>query len=134
MPARCRGPVVRRDTAWQIELDEENAGWLLAAPGMPALVAISNDLRQQSAQQFVGFRFTGHRDGSANNRGFVEWQPYERPWSGVIPGDAVMARNAIGIMPYYVPDVTIIDFQWLDRCDGGTQSGHASQPGAPHSA
>ena len=34
------------DTLGHIELDEQNAGWLLAAPGMPALVAISNDLRR----------------------------------------------------------------------------------------
>ena len=32
-----------------IELNEENAGWLLAVPGMPMIVAISNDLRRQSS-------------------------------------------------------------------------------------
>ena len=34
-----------------VDLTEENAGWLLAAPGMPTLAAISNDLRRQSTQQ-----------------------------------------------------------------------------------
>ena len=106
-----QGALLFGDAAWQIELDEENAGWLLAAPGMPALVAISNDLRQQSAQQFVGFRFTGHRK-YANNR-IREWQPYDEALRGVIPDDAVMARNDIGIPPYYVPDVAIIDFHGL---------------------
>ena len=36
-----------------IELNEENAGWLLAVPGMPMLVAISNDLRRQSVKHVV---------------------------------------------------------------------------------
>ena len=29
-----------------VDLDERNAGWLLAAPGMKALTAVSNDLRE----------------------------------------------------------------------------------------
>ena len=90
-----------------IGLGEENAGWLLAVPGMPALVAISNDLRRQSVHQFVGFRFATHRE-YANNRIRV-WQPYEEALREVIPGDATMARGAIGIPPYYVPALRIID-------------------------
>ena len=41
-------------SALYIELNQANAGWLLAAPGMPALAAISNDLRRQSSRQLVG--------------------------------------------------------------------------------
>ena len=41
------------------ELNQKNAGWLLAAPGMPMLVAISNDLRRQSARQMVAIRAAG---------------------------------------------------------------------------
>ena len=106
-----QGALLFGDAAWQIELDEENAGWLLVAPGMPALVAVSNDLRQQSAQQFVGFRFTGHRK-YANNR-IREWQSYEEALRGVIPDDAMTVRGGIGIMPYYVPDLDIIDTHGL---------------------
>ena len=93
------------------ELDEENAGWLLAVPGMPALVAISNDLRRQSIRQFVGFHFAAHREHT-NNR-IREWQPYDEALRGVIPDDAMMARGAIGIMPYYIPDLEIIDIHGL---------------------
>ena len=99
-------------TTWQIELDEENAGWLLAAPGIPILVAFSNDLRRQSARQYVGFRSGGHRQ-FANNR-IREWQPYEEALRGVLLADAIMATiRGIGIMPYYVPDLEIIDFHGL---------------------
>ncbi len=91
-----------------IELNEENAGWLLAAPGMPALMAISNDLRRQSAQQLVRLPAALHSDVAIVNRQM--WMPYEKMEHGVIPGDAVMTLYAIGIMSYYVPDLTIIDF------------------------
>ena len=93
------------------ELDEQRAGWLLAAPGMPALVAISNDLRRQSIPQLIGFRFALHR-AYANGR-IASWRPYEEAARGIIPADAVMASPAIGILPYYVPDMTIIDLHGL---------------------
>ena len=90
-----------------IELDEENAGWLLAMPGMPALVAISNDLRARFVRQSVGMRFVEHREFADLRIG--RWQPYENMERGVIPADAVMARHTIGIPPYYVPALPIID-------------------------
>ncbi len=90
-----------------IELDEQNAGWLLAAPGMPALMAISNDLRARSVRQSVGMRFVEHRE-YADQR-IRRWQPYEKMERGVIPGDAVEERPTIGIPPYYVPDLPVID-------------------------
>ncbi len=101
-------PAMTRRT---MELDEANAGWLLVAPGMPAIVAISNDLRQQSNRQAVGRRSTDH-DRFANNW-IRDWQSYEQMGRGIIPEDAVMSTFAIGIMPYYLPDVTIIDTNGL---------------------
>ena len=98
-------------TGEHIELDEKNAGWLLAVPGMPALVAISNDLRQQSVQQLVGLRFRQHRAVAVPSQ--KAWMPYEKIERGTIPGDAVMAIYGIGIMPFYVPDLTIIDIKGL---------------------
>ena len=90
-----------------IRLSEKKTGWLLAAPGMPALVAISSDLRRQSAQQLVGLRFKQHRQVAIFNKGM--WMPYEKVERGIIPRDAVTSIYAIGIMPYYVPDLEIID-------------------------
>ncbi len=98
-------------TSLHIELNEKNAGWLLAAPGMPMLVAISNDLRRQSTQQFVGSRFTEHREFA--NMQLQSWKPYEKAERGVIPDDALTAIGAIGITPYYLPDLKIIDWHGL---------------------
>ena len=106
-----QGTLLFQVTTWQIELDEKNAGWLLAIPGMPALVAISNDLRRQSVQQYVGLRFKRHREFA--NEEILLWKPYEQTLRRVIPDDALMASGAVGIMPYYVPDVTIVDIYGL---------------------
>ena len=106
-----QGVLLYEETATHVEREEENAGWLLAVPGMPALVAISSDLRQQSAHQFVGLRFVAHREYA--NKRIREWQAYEEALRGVIPDDAVMARGDIGIPPYYVPDLQTIDIYGL---------------------
>ena len=90
-----------------IELDEANAGWLRRAPGMPALTAISNDLRAGAIRQTVGARFVEFREFAAAR--IEAYQPYENMARGTIPDDAVMATRAIGIRPYYLPDLTIID-------------------------
>ncbi len=89
-----------------IELDDGNAGWLLAAPGMPVLTAISNDLRRQSVEQSIGLRFVEHRDFANAQRRW--WQPYENMERGVIPDDALMASGGLGRF-YYLPDLRVID-------------------------
>ena len=89
------------------ELNEENAGWLLAAPGMSALSAISGDLRQSLIRQTVGMRFVEHRE-FANVR-MERWQPYENMERGIIPADAVIADSLIGIPYYYLPEPAVID-------------------------
>ena len=102
-----------------VELDDENAGWLLAAPGMSALVAISNDLRRQSREHFVGSPSAEHREFA--NRGLRWWSPYAnmarrgRDSAGyaVLPDDAVTARPDIGVPSYYLPDVKVIDTRGL---------------------
>ncbi len=90
-----------------IELDDDNAGWLLAAPGMPLLVAISNDLRREAARQSVGSPFTEHRE-FANVR-LRQYKPYEEMERGTIPDDAVTAWTTIGIPSYYLPDLKVVD-------------------------
>ena len=89
-----------------IELTAANYRWLLAAPGMPALNAVSYDLRLRAGQHFVA-RFPHHRR-SANKR-MTQYQPYANMPRGIITSDAVMAEGAAGIMPYYVPDLRFID-------------------------
>ena len=100
----------QRINSKHIELNEENAGWLLSVPGMPMLIAISNDLRQPSDEQYVGIRWADHR--LFTNEHTPLWQPYEAV-RGVIPGDAVTLVGNIGIKPYYVPDLKIVDLYGL---------------------
>ena len=90
-----------------IEVDEDNARWLLAAPGMPMIVAISNDLRRQMSRQMVAAPFVEHREFA--NRRIAQWEDYGRMERSVIPEDAVMAASSIGIPFYYVPDLRVVD-------------------------
>ncbi len=94
-----------------IELDGANAAWLLAAPAMPMLVAVSNDLRRQASRQLVASPFAEHREFA--NQQLRKWKPYQRMEDGVIPDDALTARGAIGIHFYYLPDLKVVDFHGL---------------------
>ncbi len=90
-----------------IPVDENDAGWLLAVPGMRAIVAISNDLRLQMSRQFVASPFVEHREFARQRIGL--WRDYDRMRRGVIPEDAVMATEAIGISCYYLPAIRVVD-------------------------
>ena len=94
-----------------IDLDGHNAGWLLAAPGMPALTAISNDLREQSRRQLVGQRFPEH--SARADRGIQDWGPYENADRRTIPRDAVASITRLGVQSYYLPDLKVIDMYGL---------------------
>ena len=94
-----------------IELDEEDAGWLLAAPGMPMIVALSNDLRLQSVAQGVGNRSAHHRSNVETQMWY--WKPYEVMESGMIPKDVLIITDALGLVSYYVPDLKFIDLYGL---------------------
>ena len=100
-----------RSPLQHIELNEENAGWLLAVPGMPMLVAISNDLRKQSAPHFVGLSMRlGQR---AINKRRLQYRKYETVGRGVIPDDAVAALAFLGVTSYYLQGLKIIDIHGL---------------------
>ena len=97
--------------ATHIELDEQNARWLLAAPGMKALTAVSNDLRGTIIRQFLGMRFAEHRE--ITDLWIRQYQPYENMERGIIPDDAVMLGYSIGVPFYYLPELTAIDMHGL---------------------
>ena len=101
--ARIHGHVLKT----RVYLNWENAGWLLAAPGMSALAAISNDLRQSIVRQAVGLRFVEHREYAAGR--IWAWRPYENMERGIIPEDAVSTAGTIGINYYYLPEPAVID-------------------------
>ena len=88
-------------------MDEQNDGWLLAAPGMKALAAVSKDLRGDLRRQLIG----RHNTGAGDFVGFriSQYQPYENMERGIIPDDAVMSRHDIGVSSYYLPELTVVD-------------------------
>ena len=86
-----------------------NLSWL--APGVQPLGAIVNDLLQGPIRQFVGLRAMGHRRFA--DRRIRDWSPYERMDRDALPNDALMAMEAIGIPPYYVPALALVDIWGL---------------------
>ena len=97
--------------AEHMELDDRNAAWLLAVPGMPMLAAVSNDLRRQLVSQAVASRSTKNRRFA--NKQLRIWKPYENMEKGVIPDDALTVNSAMGIHFYYLPDLKVIDLHGL---------------------
>ena len=91
----------------QVVLDESNSAWLQAAPGMRALVAVSNDLRLLSEPQSVGRRT--YQIHGFNAPQIPGWKSYEDAPHQVIPNDAVMYASTIGIVSYFMPNLTVID-------------------------
>ncbi len=89
------------------EVDQKNAGWLFAAPGMGALASISNDLRWRMTRQLVGLRFAEHREAARLK--LQEWADYERMERGVLPEDALTATGALGVQSYFLPDLRVVN-------------------------
>lgn len=94
-----------------IELGEHNAKWLFGPPGMPAIAETSNRLRLEMSRQRVAAPFVEHREYAKQRIG--EWQEYAGMERGLIPDDALMAAEAIGIPFYYVPDLRVVDMRGL---------------------
>ena len=95
-----------------IPLDSGNASWVLAAPGMPALVALSNELRRSLEPHWSGAPVYIAWRGAENL--IRRWAPYSGMERGVIPGDAVNATPWAGVQPYYLPDLTFVDLYGLN--------------------
>ena len=91
----------------RVELDDLNAGWLMAAPGMPMLTARVDNLRRSLIRQAVAMRFVEHREFVDMQLG--RWQRYENMDRGVIPGDALWSNGSIGMSSYYVAGVKVVD-------------------------
>ena len=108
------------------ELNEEEEAWLLAAPGMPLLIAVSNDLRSVSATELVGLRFSEHREFAAHV--MRHWKPYEGSEHGTIPEGAVMAASGIGEI-YFLPDPDVVDSDGLSESAARKHAVYAAQVG-----
>ena len=78
-----------------ISLDSENASWVLAAPGMPALVAVSNELRESLAVPRYGVNVRKHARWM--NWWIPLWRLYGDMDRGLIPDDAVASIKPAGV-------------------------------------
>ena len=90
-----------------VTLDDGNAGWALAAPGMPALAALSNDLRGALGEVY---RANGRVHGLRRYKDLLaRWGPYQEMERGFLPDDAVAAAPQAGVRPYFLPDLVFVD-------------------------
>ena len=90
------------------EFDASSIGWLLSAPGIPVLAEASNVLRSSLSKHTIALPVIRRNRWFANDQ-LEKYRPYERAWRGVLPDDAVMATKAVGVVPYYLPDLTFVD-------------------------
>ena len=85
-------------------------GWVPPAPGMPALVDLSSKLRGTTWDEQLG-----HRQIGAFARGQRQkYEAYEDMQRGLIPDDAVALVKSAGVKPYYLPDLTFVDYYGLN--------------------
>ncbi len=94
-------------------LDSENASWVLAATGMPALVALSNELRESLALPGSG-RAVHPSHANLMNWWIPKWRAYGDMERGLIPDDAAASIKPAGVIPYYLPDLTFVDIYGLN--------------------
>lgn len=86
-----------------------NLSWL--APGVQPLNAIVSDLVPGLTRQLVGRRVSAHSRFA--DRQIRDWSPYEQMDRDALPDDALTAMSAIGIAPYYVSALAIVDIRGL---------------------
>ena len=89
------------------EFDVRSLGWLLAVPGVQALVEASNALHAAIYMHDVALPISVFSVRTSFN--LDNWGPYQRAWPDVIPDDAVLFTKSAGILPYSVPNLTIVD-------------------------
>ena len=90
-----------------LRLDEKTIDRILMAPGMPTMIALSDDLQLYLRKANVGSLLGLRR--SWTNRRLAYWQPYQEMERGIIPSDALTVTDPAGIPPYFLPDLKFID-------------------------
>ena len=90
-----------------VGLNEQNAGWVLWAPGMERISGLAGSGRWRIGGNYVGVRFGLNQQFS---EGLIEfWRPYDDAALRLIPHDAVAVAGRTGIMPYYLSNLTVVD-------------------------
>lgn len=83
----------------------------LVAPGAQPLVVITADLIPDVESHFARLPASTLRDFA--ERRISNWSAYEHMERAAIPDDAVMAMGPIGVQPFYMPALTIVDIWGL---------------------
>lgn len=100
--------VVQYERGFNPVLTRKNAPYLFWLPGMSRSVEGVNRSRESLVEQGIGVRWREHKLLWEDYLRF--WEPYEAmAGQGVIPDDAVAAFGTVGIMPYHLIDLTVID-------------------------
>lgn len=94
-----------------IALDDNNAKEFRRLPLMAMLNDIANASRFRITRQMVGARIQEHRLFALSCR--YMWEKYKNSRRPLLPKDAVAAAGAIGVMPFFLPDLDIIDTMGL---------------------
>lgn len=103
-----RGP---RPVIMQVDLTEENSKWLRRLPMMKFFCDITNPPRRRGIAHFVGMRIMEHkRLGEVLRYDWSKLEEAERPF---LPQDGVAAMGMVGVMPFHLPDISIIDVKGL---------------------
>ena len=107
-------PLQARPTAYHrhVPVRPEDAPLAAALPGMRALLPVYNEYLTYLNERYICIRHAQHRDfGTRRIAGYL---PYERyHGTGFLPASAVSAIGAVGIEPFYLPDLTVIDLNGL---------------------
>lgn len=89
-------------------ITRENFPIAYVLPGMDERIEMLNAAREECIQQYVGIRWREH---------MLLWQSYLEMWApyealhqqDLLPDGLVMAWGTVGILPYHLIDVTVID-------------------------
>ena len=89
------------------EFDVRSVGWLLAVPGVHALVGASNALHISLFSHNIARPASWFR--RYDNILREKMGPYWRAVGGILPDDTVTHEGTLGFFSYYLPSVTIVD-------------------------
>ncbi len=92
------------------EFDRDRVARYLSTGSGP-LTSWNEELRMERVTRGVGGRAEAHNIFA---QGLIKrYEPYEAVLAGVIPADAVMADLAVGIKPFYMPELRVVDYHGL---------------------
>lgn len=104
----ARGP---RPISMQVELTKENSPWLYKIPMMNSLCEIANPARARGINHMVGTRVLEHKRLGGVLR--YEWKRLEDAPRPFLPKDAIAAMGMVGVIPFHLPDISVIDIKGL---------------------